>query len=314
MLLETAMLAIGIILLVKSSDITVDSSIRLAKAMGVPAFIIGIVLVSLGTDIPEMANSVTSSYLGHGDINIGDSFGSPLSQITIVLGIAVLLGRGFRINQHQIARLGVAMIAATLLGVLLAGDGDLTRADAAILILSYILFVLYITGLDPRKMGILKIKEEAAKGRQQIRLILFICAAMLGVIAGSWLVVNSVISISEELGFPEMIISFFIIGLGTSLPELAVGIAAVKKGQFGLAIGDSFGSNITDLTIAIGSGPLLFPNSLSAGLVNIAGAYLIAATAVVVAFLGWRRKIGKLESIVLLLIYFGSFILLPLLS
>jgi len=314
MILELAMLIAGMIILFMSSDITVEKSMELAKALGIPAFIIGVVLVSLGTDIPEMTNSLISSYMGHGDINVGNIFGSPLAQISIVLGVAVLLGRPMGISQPQIARLGIATIAATLLGVLLAGDGDLSRADALILILSYALFLLYMTGLDPRKMGIEKIRNHSFAGKGYGRILLSLFAAILGVIAGSWLVVSSVISISEALGFPELIISFFIIGLGTSLPELAVGIAAVRKGQFGLAIGDSFGSNITDLTIALGIGPLLFPNTLSANLVNVTGAYLIAATAIIVAFLGWRKKIDKAGGIILILIYLGSYLILPLLD
>jgi cation:H+ antiporter len=313
MIIEIAMLIAGIIILFISSEITVQKSVELAKALGIPAFIIGIVLVSLGTDIPEITNSLISSSMGHGDINVGNVFGSPLAQISLVLAFAVLLGRPIQISRPQIARLGVATIAATLLAVLLAGDGDLTRSDAIILILSYALFLLYMTGLDPRNMGIDKIRNHRL-ARGYGRSVLSLFAAILGVIAGSWLVVNSAISISHALEVPEMIVSFFIIGLGTSLPELAVGLAAVRKGEFGLAIGDSFGSNVTDLTIALGAGPLLFPNSLSADLVNATGAYLIAATALIVAYLGWRGKIDRMGSIILILIYLGSYLLLPLLS
>jgi cation:H+ antiporter len=313
MLLEIAALIIGIALLAYSSERTVDHSVRLAKAFKIPPLIIGVILISLGTDIPEISNSIISSFLGHGDINVGNAFGSPLAQITIVLGIAILFGGSLKIKRSEIAHLGIAALAATLLALLLVSDGNVTRADAAALIFSYVVFLLYICKCIPQEIGITRIKESAARGKEQFRTFLMIAVSIVGVIAGSGLVVNSVISLSSELGVSEFIISFFLIGLGTSLPELAVTLSAIRKREFGLAIGDAFGSNITDLTLALGIGPLFFPNILTAGLVSAGTLYLFAATAIVVALLWWRRRIGRIGGLILILLYLASYLIIPML-
>jgi cation:H+ antiporter len=315
MILELLMLVAGLILLIFSSEKTVEHSVKLAKYLKVSPLIIGIVLISIGTDVPEITNSIISSYLGHGDINVGSSFGSPLSQITLVLGIAALAsGRLIKVRESVVTRLGIATLGATLLGLFLVSDGNLTRADAAALIVSYIVFLIIIQVTRPKELGVTKVGGGKITKRQLFDCSLFIGLSILGVIIGSMLVVNSVIVVSNGIGIPEFIISFFLIGLGTSLPELAVTLSAVRRGEFGLAIGNAFGSNITDLTLALASGPLLFPTMLTKGLVNAGGLYLIGATALVVALLGWRKRIGKAEGVVLVLLYLGSFVAIPLLQ
>ena len=312
MILELLMMVAGLILLVFSSEKTVEHSVKLAKFFKVSPLIIGIVLISIGTDLPEITNSIISSYLGHGDINVGDSFGSPLSQITLVLGITALASkRLIRVRESVVTKLGISTLGATVLALLLVSDGDLTRVDAVVLIVSYIAFLVYLQRTRPKEIGITKVGEETTTKKQLINCSLIVGLSILGVVIGSMLVVNSVIEISKGIGIPEFIISFFLIGLGTSLPELAVTLSAVRRGEFGLAIGNAFGSNITDLTLALASGPLLFPTMLTKGLVNTGGLYLIGATAVVVALLGWRKRIGKIEGIVLVLLYLASLIVIP---
>jgi cation:H+ antiporter len=311
MLLEIGGLIIGLALLIFSSEKAVENSVKLAKSLKISPFIIGVVLISFGTDIPEITNSIISSFLGHGDINVGNILGSPLAQITLVLGIVGIFGGIIIVKKSVIKSLGLATVAATLLALLLISDGNITRVDAVALIISYIAFIMYLCNCDPRQIGIERIKNSVIAKREKVNFLIPLAASILGVIAGSSLVVNSVIELSKLISIPEFLLSFFVIGLGTSLPELAFELSAVKKRQFGLAIGDAFGSNITDLTLALGIGPLFFPNTLSTDIVGVGGLYLLFATFAVVALIAWRKKIDRVVGILLVLIYLASYFIIP---
>jgi cation:H+ antiporter len=311
MLFEVLAFIAGVILLKFSSSKTVDYSVVLAKALKVSPIIIGIVLVSIGTDLPEIANSIISSYLGHGDINVGDTFGSPLAQITLVLALIVILGGTLKLEKKfDIFHLGIGTLLATLLAFFLVSDGFITRIDAVVLLIAYVVLVGSICRFNPAGACLYKINNFNGVA-PDLMIFVKLILSIIGVIIASMIVVNSIVEISLGLNLPKFLVSFFVLGLGTSLPELMVDLTAIKRKQFGLAIGDIFGSNIVDLTLALGIGPLLFPNVLTPGLVNSSGIYLIVASAVVVSLLLLRKKVDRKSAIILLLVYLSSYFIIP---
>jgi cation:H+ antiporter len=310
MILEVLGFIVGVLLLKYSSSKTVDFSTGLAKALKVSPLIIGIVLVSIGTDLPEIANSLISSYMGYGDINVGDTFGSPLAQITLVFSLIVLLGGTINVIRFDILHLGLGTLIATVLALFIVSDGFITRIDAIILLISYVILIGSICRFNPAGVCIYKINNFNDIS-PDLLLLGKLAVSIAGVILASALVVNSIIGISQNMNLPEFIVSFFVLGLGTSLPELMVDLTAIKRGQFGLAVGDIFGSNMVDLTLALGIGPLFFPNILTPGLVNTSGAYLFVASLIVVGLLLWRKKLDRKAALILLLLYLASFVVIP---
>jgi cation:H+ antiporter len=310
MLLEVIGFVVGVVLLKYSSSKTVDCSVILAKALKVSPLIIGMVLVSIGTDLPEIANSLISSYLGHGDINVGDTFGSPLAQITLVFALIVILGGSINVKRRDILHLGLGTLLATLLAFILVNDGYISRIDAVVLLIGFMVLLIAICRFNPGGLCLFNIKNFKVESLD-VFLFVKLALSIIGVIIGSALVVNSIIALSQSMDLPEFIVSFFVLGLGTSLPEFMVDLAAIRRGQFGLALGDIFGSNMVDLTLALGIGPLFFPNILTPGLVNTSGLYLLIASAIVVGLLLWRKKLDKRAAIILLLIYLASYLIIP---
>lgn len=106
-------LILGLALLAFASNKAVDSSVSLASALGVSPLIIGLVIVSLGTDLPEITNSIVSSALGHGDLNVGDSLGSVLAQISLMLGLLPFLGGTFKVKRNEIMTIGAVRDLST---------------------------------------------------------------------------------------------------------------------------------------------------------------------------------------------------------
>ena len=120
----------GVVVLTYFSDKAVEHSLKIAYAWRISPILIGLLLVSVGTDLPEIINSVISSWAGHGDINVGDSLGSAFTQITLVLGIIALLVKDFRVNKKEVAVIGVCEILALILAVFAVEDGYISRINA----------------------------------------------------------------------------------------------------------------------------------------------------------------------------------------
>jgi len=305
MIFELVALLFGIILLAYCSERGVDHATGLAEALGVPTIVIGAIVVSMGTDLPEIANSVISSAMGHGDINVGDSLGSCLAQISLVMGVIGLVSGGFSVDKEEILELGRAELMGLLLAAFVVRGTQISRLDAALLIAGYVLLVISMRHYLLRNYQRQEPSHQQGISRRLLMLFLF----MAGVGLGSYVTIVSVVSLSKQLLVPEYLISFFILAIGTSLPELVVDITAVRKGQYGLAIGDIIGSNVIDSTLSIGVGPLIFPTHLSSGLPFTTAVWTLAVSLAVILTLGLRGKLDRRASFFFIALYALSYLL-----
>ncbi|MFH1684727.1 MAG: sodium:calcium antiporter [Candidatus Micrarchaeota archaeon] len=304
---ELAVLIAGLAVISFCSEKTVEYSTHIGHSLKVPPIIIGVLLVSVGTDIPEIANSIFSSYSGHGDINVGNALGSCLTQISLILGLVAILGGTVMAHRRNILVLGLCATVAVGAAAITILDGQLDRTDAALLILLYIVLIAVSMKFVIGEYGEKGIDLSMMKNNLPKTFILLVMA-LVGVVIGAMLVVESVINISTVIGIPEYFVSFFVIGLGTSLPELSVELAAIKKKRFGLLIGDLMGSNITDATLALGIGPLLFPTKISGEIIMPVALYVIIASVIIVGLFAWREKIDKKAAVILIGLYLLSFV------
>ena len=304
----------GAFMLIVSSGKTVDQLIKLSKIFGLSTFTIGFVVASLGSDMPEMINSLISSYLGHGDISVGDSYGSVMTQITLVLGLIPFFCTFCRLIPSTFKYVGAVEVGVLAISIFLASDGRVTRLDALLLIALWGVSMLVLRKFAEQRVVLDESIELEAEPRENLpKIIGWLTIGFLGIGVGSYSVIESSIAISRYLGVSEYLISFFLISLGTSLPELVVEVSAIRKQHFDLAVGDIIGSCIVDATLAIGLGPLFFPIDVSGASVLITGLYAIFASVVVVGVLSWKgvndRKTGGLFIIIYLLSYFLPYFL-----
>ena len=307
----SAVLISGLGLLIFSSDKAVEHSIHVASALGISSLMIGLILVSVGTDLPEIANSIVSCASGAGDINVGDALGSILTQITLILGLLPFLGGKFKVKRREILVIGAFEILALILALSVALTG-FTREKAFLLILSWPIFLFIIRKTTAKTLG----KKRKLKQETRRHYLLHIVAAALGfvgVAVGAIAVVQSVMMLSEELQVPKFFISFFVLAIGTSLPELVVDLTAIRKKQYELAIGDIMGSCIVDATVSISIGQLLFPTAVFVEAPQrslLLVLYTLAASAIVIVTLALRRKVDKKVGVFLILLYFIAYLLL----
>ncbi|MFC1802792.1 sodium:calcium antiporter [Thermoproteota archaeon] len=302
------MLAGGLILII-SSEKAVDQLIKLAKIIGLSTFTIGFIIASLGSDLPEIINSLISSFLGHGDISVGDSYGSDLTQISLVLVLIPFFCTFCRLIPSTFKYVGAVEVGVAIISVLIVADGNVTRIDGLLLIGIWGVSMILLRKFAEQRIVLDESIELEEPKENLSRILSLLSIGFIGIGIGSYLVIESAVTISRFLGISEYLISFFLISLGTSLPELVVEVSAIRKQHFDLAIGDIIGSCIVDSTLAIGIGPIFFPIEVSGGLVFVTGFYAIVVSAIVVGVLIWRGVNDKRTGGLFILLYLSSYLL-----
>lgn len=305
------MLIGGLGLIVFCSIKAVKHSAILAAALGVSPLVIGITLVSIGTDISEIFNSIVSCALGHGDIDVGDSVGSDLTQLTLVFGILPFVSGVFYAHRKDIIILGACEVLSLIVIFTVVEKGYFTRLDAILMVGSLGIYIWLI--YNANKESILQRVERIEKiraPRSKKYHLLIAALGFGGVTISAIMIVDSVITISSLLNVHEYIISFFGVSVGTSLPELAVDINALRLKHHEIAIGDIIGSCIVDSTLSIGIGQVLFPQEITASLAVPTVLYTLVASFIVIAIVAVRKKVDKKAGIVFISLYLLSYLFL----
>jgi len=299
-------LIVGIVILTFSSDKAVEHTVQVASEWGVSPLMIGLVLVSIGTDLPEIVNSIVSSSLGHGNINVGDSLGSAFTQISLVLGLLPFLARGFKVKRKDVVVIGACEVLALILAVSIVEKGNISQINGLFLVASWVILMLITRSLMTKKV---KEKEQVETSNDERHLRHFVIAGLgfIGVAIGAYIVIESVITLSTAFNVSEYIISFFVVAIGTSLPELVVDTIAIRKKQYKLAIGDIIGSCTVDATLSIGIGPLFFPITVDGALASTTGLYAIFVSIIIISLLALREKVDRKIGVLFIVLYLFSY-------
>src|SRR3989344_1397595 len=307
-MLEFILLVIGLVLLVKGADVFVDKSSLLARNLGVSSLSIGLTLVSFGTSLPELLVSVISAWKKTTDIAIGNIVGANIANILLILGI-VLMMTPLTLKKATIWReIPISFFAALFLLIAVNKtffdyQGKITRIEGIIMLSFFVLFIYHIRMLiKDRKTKY--INDKKAQNITHIELygkiILGLAALYLG---GQW-VVNGVVEIAQQLGVSQFLISSTIVAVGTTLPELFTAIAAIRKKEFDLAIGNIIGSNIFNILFILGITSVItsISHPISA---NFNIIFLIFTTLLIFLFLfiGEKYKLKKWHGLVFLFLY-----------
>jgi len=301
----------GIVVIIYCANVAVKNAAILASSLGVSNLVIGITLVSIGTDLPEIVNSIISCSMGHGDIDVGDSVGSDLCQMTLVFGLLPFLCGGFKVKRKEMIIIGGCEILSLILIFTVVEKGYFTRLDALFMMASFIVYSLVIYNVTKsdllERVDMIKLTTNFKSKKYHLTLAIL---ALIGVAGSSYIIIQSVITLSAVFNVHEYIIAFFILAVGTSLPELAVDVNALKKKEYDLAIGDIIGSCIVDSTISIAIGQFIWPQNVSAELALPTILYTIVVSTIVVIVVGTRQKMDKKSGTLLIGLYFGSYLLL----
>ena len=309
MLLTLLGLGVGLALLIWSADRFVAGAVALAHHFGIPAIVIGIVVIGFGTSAPELLISTIAAWRGNSGLAIGNAIGSNIANIALILGATALL-TPIAISSSVLKREFPVLLLATGLVWLLLSDSLLSRTDGIVLMLALLsaLGFLTVTALRSNQKNKEEFSEENSYYSIPKALIWTAFGLILLLVSSRILVING-IDLAIYFGVSDVVIGLTIIAIGTSLPELAASITGALKHHSDLAVGNVVGSNIFNTLGVIGVPGLVQSYAVPEEILVRDLPIMLALTVLlmVVALLTWRSK-GLHRGIgILLLICFAAF-------
>lgn len=247
MLIASAAILIGFIVLVWSADLFVAGAASMAENMGMSPILIGLTIVSLGTSAPEVLVAITAAVSDAGELAIGNAIGSNIANVGLVLGLTALIAP-LPVHRARLRRELPTLLAITVACGFLLLDGTLDALDGMLMLaaLAFILFEMISSqSHDPDAEG--EAGVEDLPHMKPIRAWVSFIIGLVLLIASSKLLVWGASKVAVELGVSQLVIGLTIVAVGTSLPELAATMASALKGHGEIALGNVVGSNIFNL-------------------------------------------------------------------
>lgn len=307
-MLNILLLIVGFVALIFGASKLVDAASGLAAKFGIPNIVIGLTIVAFGTSAPEMVVNIIAAINENTQMVLGNVLGSNIFNILGILGISAIIyplavktnTTWYEIPLNLLAALVVLVICADVF--LIDGtQNNISRGDAILLLLFFTVFLVYTIAVSKSDKSV---EKTEVKQYKTITAVIFIIIGLAGLIVGGQLIVSSATSIAKHIGLSERIIGLTIVSVGTSLPELATSIVAVKKKNVDIAIGNVVGSNIFNVFFVLGVSAFITPvhiaqNAFIDIFLNIAAGLLLF----LFVFTGKCRQIDRWEGVVFLIIY-----------
>lgn len=295
--MEYILLLVGFVLLIKGADFFVDGASSIAGKLKVPSLIIGLTVVSIGTSLPEAAVSISASLSGSNSISLGNVIGSNVFNLLMVVGVSSMILP--IITDKDILKRDMPFnIGITIALLVMLLDGDLSRLDAAILLIVLAAYMVFLirSALKNRLEG------DNPKVYSWLKSIILSVVGAAAIIGGGNLVVESAKTIALNLGMGETLVGLTIVAIGTSLPELVTSVVAARKGDSGIAMGNVVGSCIFNILFILGMAGVISPMTADASFF-IDTAILIAISLLMLLFAFTKNKTDRVEGAICVLIY-----------
>ena len=307
MLMITAGLLAGLVLLYFGAEGLVRGAASLALRAGITPLVVGLTVVAFGTSAPEMVVSTKAAWLGQGGIAVGNVVGSNIFNIAVILGLSALL-RPMVVRMQLLLFDMPLVILASLVALLFLRDDQLARPEAALLFAGIIADTA-INIILARREKSREIASEFAEGTPHAsgRLavdLLYVLGGLALLVLGARLFVAAAVELARMWGVSEAVIGLTIVAAGTSLPELATSILAAARKQDDIAIGNIVGSNVFNLLAILGAAGLVRPLEAS-GIGAMDLGMMVLTALVLLPMMRTRMMLGRWEGALLLALYGG---------
>ncbi|WP_298718357.1 calcium/sodium antiporter [uncultured Oceanisphaera sp.] len=312
MLMSVAAIVLGLAVLVWSADRFVDGASATARYAGMPPLLIGMVIVGFGTSAPEIVVSIISSMEGNPGLALGNGYGSNIANIGLILGITALISP-ISVHSQVLRKELPILLLITLLSLALLWNGMLARTDAIVLLGVFVLLMGWSIkqGMSDGKDSMTgdEVKELDDNLMSLKQAIFWLVAGLLLLIVSSRILVWGAVNIAQAFGVSDLIIGLTIVAIGTSLPELASSIAAIRKNQHDLAIGNVIGSNLFNTLAVVGLAGVIHPLEVASEVISRDFMVMIVLTLSLFVlgygFKGRQGRINRFEGALLLAVYVG---------
>lgn len=276
-LLWFGVLVLSLAVLIKSSDWFTASAEMIGLMFGISPFVVGVTIVSIGTSLPELVSSVIAVYAGASEIVAGNVIGSNVANIFLILGTGAVFGRVLQIRRNLLPVDLPMLVGSAFFLAMTTMDGVFSVGEGVIFLGCLIIFFLYLTRSNGRGTRIVGDNQPEPPARTARPFLILVGSSVL-VFVGAKFTVDAVIRIAELLQMGTEVVAVSAVALGTSLPELAVTVSAVRRKNTEIVIGNVLGSNIFNTYAVMGVPALLGDLVVPESLVTVGLPALIAAT------------------------------------
>lgn len=302
MVVAITLFLVGVLLLWGSSELLTRKIDPIAKYFRVNELIVTVLGVSVFSSLPELTVSAFAIAQGNSELSLGNVIGSNFVTLTFVTAVCALI-RPIDIHHDVRDRESSWMILSSAAVMVLSLDRTLSRLDGIILILLYIPYIITVIGAALKES-----RSRTAEVRVSTKTALFLniaiaLLAVFGIIFGSKVALDNGQILGVALGIPALALGVILFAFGTSLPELAISLAATFKKKAAVTIGEVYASNIFTQLVVLGICCIISPISVSDGLINFAMPFLVLAAGIIQIFVTTGLKLNRWEAIGLLGLY-----------
>ena len=299
-LIVNAMILVGsLFLLGLVSDRVIRYVTALSEIFGMSEMAAGFILLSISTSLPELSVSIIASLIGEGGLSLGNVLGSNVANLTVIMGLAIVLSKAkVTIEEESQKELVQFLFLSSVIPLFVVQRGSLSLALGVILLILFAYFTVTVSKKAPKTQSL-----QPVSNMDKVMVTAKFAISVLVIIAISKFTVDSGVAIATIAGVPPSVIGATIVGLGTSLPELATTIQALRAGMSNMALGNLIGSCITNITLILGTSSLITCCEVNVTSVGGLMFFVLLSTLYVWYILGTRKNIEKRVAYFLIAIY-----------
>ncbi|MEN8232760.1 MAG: calcium/sodium antiporter [Thermodesulfobacteriota bacterium] len=295
----------GLVLLTAGGEFLVSGAGKLAKRLGMSSLLIGLTVVAFGTSMPELFVGLIALFQDHPDILTGNVIGSNIANVGLILGICAII-TPLPVRFKSVSRELYIVLAATLVVFIVAWHGSFPRFLGFVFVAFLIFFTVQSFRQEAKNKTSTRLEPDGDNTNELSALPGIILATIIGLgflPLGSNFFIKGAVDIALHFGVSELVIGLTLAAVGTSLPELASCLAAIRQRQTKILTGNIIGSNLFNLLMVLGFCGLLAPFPMSSSLLSRDIPIMFSLSAVLLPILAVQQGLNRLHGFILLLSY-----------
>lgn len=303
--MNLALIVGGLLFLILGGNWLLKAAVGFSLRLNIPKIVIGMTVVSFATSAPELIVSLKSALDGHADLALGNVIGSNIANLSLVLGITIILSTLTIQKSFYKIDWPVMMLASIILFFFVTLDKDIRAYEGAILFSLLIVFLVYLLKFQKNDAVLDELPEDDVE-LPLYKNVLFLALGGVALWGGSELLITGSVAMATEYGVSERIIGVTIVSLGTSIPELAASVIAVLKKEKAISLGNLIGSNIFNILAVLGITAMVSPIKVKDQGLLTNDIYWMLGFALLIlpmVFFPTKMKLGWKEGIILLVLY-----------